>query len=332
MNTTTKTKKQLPRKSAPPGALASVYRSLYRSRRHRRTITAGQMAKNMPPLPRTSGEVELSSQAAVMRRITSTDLDTIAHRLSSRDHAILTDLDRTHVLTGAQLQRLHFSNINTSCRARDRRRVLNRLTDLDLVSTLERRIGGTRAGSAGHVYTLTPAGRRLQALQRGQQLTKRLRRAHTPGAPFLNHALAISEIYVTLVEASRNQNFHVSTFDTEPACWHPAGNNRYLHPDAYTVLQAPTHQDCWWLEIDQATESLPRIVRKCRTYLDFLTHGGVGPDEVPPRILFTTPDAQRTDAIQKVIIKLTTTEIEHLICVTTHSDAPTFLITELAAP
>ena len=286
----------------------------------------------MPPLPRTSGEVELSSQAAVMRRITSTDLDTIANRLSSRDHAILTDLDRTHVLTGGQLQRLHFSNINTTCRARDRRRVLDRLVQLDLVSTLDRRIGGIRAGSAGHVYTLTPTGRRLQALQRRQKLTKRLRRARTPGAPFLNHALAISEIYVTLVEASRNQNFQVSTFDTEPACWHPAEHGRYLHPDAYLVLATPTHQDCWWLEIDQATESLPRIKRKCRSYLDFLTHGGLGPDEVPPRILFTTPDTDRSDAIQKVITTLSTTETTHLISVTTHTDAPRILITELAAP
>jgi hypothetical protein len=86
------------------------------------------------------------------------------------------------------------------------------------------------------------------------------------------------------------------------------------------------------LEIDQATESLPRIKRKCRTYLDFLTHGGLGPDEVPPRILFTTPDAQRTDATQKVITKLTTTETNHLISVTTHEGAPNILITELAAP
>jgi Replication-relaxation len=69
-----------------------------------------------------------------------------------------------------------------------------------------------------HIYTFTPAGRRLQALQRGQQLTKRLRRARTPGAPFLDHALAISEIYVTLVEASRNNDFHLSTFQGEPAC------------------------------------------------------------------------------------------------------------------
>jgi Replication-relaxation len=267
-----------------------------------------------------------------MRRIATAHLATLADQLSDRDKAILTDLERVRVLTGAQLQRLHFASIEAGARARDRRRVLQRLTDLDLVFTLDRRIGGIRAGSAGHVYTLTPAGRRLQALQRGQQLTKRLRRARTPGAPFLNHALAISDIYVTLVEASRINDFHVSRFESEPACWHPIGNGRYLHPDAYLVLATSTHRDCWWLEIDQSTESRPRIKRKCRSYLDFLTHGGLGPDEVPPRILFTVPDVTRSNAIQKVINALTTTETGQLICVTTHECAPKMLITELAAP
>jgi Replication-relaxation len=267
-----------------------------------------------------------------MRRITTTHLIMLADQLSDRDKAILTDLERTRVLTGAQLQRLHFDPNNAPSRARDRRRVLQRLTELDLVTTLDRRIGGIRAGSAGHIYTLTPAGQRLQALRCGEQLTERLRRPHTPGAPFLDHTLAISETYVTLIEASRHQNFHVSTFLGEPACWHPAGNNQYLHPDAYLVLATSTHQDCWWLEVDQATESLPRIKHKCRTYLNFLTHGGTGPDTAPPRILFTTPDTDRTDAIQKVITKQTTTETDQLICVTTHEDAPKFLITELTNP
>lgn len=189
----------------------------------------------------------------LMRRITTAHLATLADQLSERDQAILADLERTRVLTGAQLQRLHFGSISQASRARDRRRVLTRLTDLDLVSMLDRRIGGIRAGSTGHIYTLTPAGQRLLALRRGQQLPKRLRRARTPGAPFLTHALAISEIYVTLIEASRHHDFRVSTYDTEPACWHPAGNGTHLHPDAYTVLQTSTHQDCWWLEIDQNT-------------------------------------------------------------------------------
>jgi hypothetical protein len=267
-----------------------------------------------------------------MRRITTAQLATLADQLSDRDKSILMDLERVRVLTGAQLQRLHFDPISHNSRARDRRRVLQRLTDFDLVSTLDRRIGGIRAGSAGHIYTLTPAGRRFLALQRGQQLPKRLRRPRTPGAPFLDHALAVSEIYVTLTETSRHQDFHVATFATEPACWHPTGANQYLHPDAYLVLATPTHRDCWWLEIDQATESLPRITRKCRTYLNFLTHGGAGPDTVPPRILFTTPDATRSDAIRKVITKQTTTETEYLICVTAHADASKLLITELTQP
>lgn len=256
-----------------------------------------------------------------MRKIT-------ADQLSDRDHAILTDLDRARVLTGGQLQRLHFTNTNP----RVRRRVLQRLVDLDLVSTLDRRIGGIRAGSAGHIYVLTPAARHLLAAQRGQTLTKRLRRTRTPGEPFLNHALAISEIYVALTEASRTHQFRVSTYHTEPACWHPTRNGHYLKPDAYTVLQMPTHQDCWWLEIDQSTETLPRIKRKCRTYLDFLIHGGVGPHKVPPRILFTTPDNDRRDAIHKVITKHTSTDTKHIISATTHADAPKFLISELTQP
>lgn len=266
-----------------------------------------------------------------MRRITTASLITLADQLSDRDQSILADLEHTRVLTGAQLQRLRFTHIEASSRARDRRHVLTRLTDLGLVSTLDRRIGGIHAGSTGHIYTLTPAGRRLQALQRGQQPPIRLRRPRTPGAPFLNHALTISDIYVALIEASRTHSFAVSTFDTEPACWHPTGNSCSLYPDAYLVLTTSTHQDCWWLEIDQATESLPRITRKNRTYLNFLTHGGLGPDGLPPRILFTTPDTTRRDAIQKMITKLTA-QADQLICVTTHADAPKFLITELTAP
>jgi hypothetical protein len=263
-----------------------------------------------------------------MRRITTTRLAT----LTERDRAILADLERLRVLTGAHLQRLRFDHINPGSRARDRRSVLQRLTDLGLVSTLDRRIGGIRAGSAGHVYTLAPAGHRYLALQRGQPLPPRSRRLHTPSTPFLAHALAISGIYVSLIEASCHHDFQVRTFTTEPACWQPTGTGRDLKPDAYTVLKAPTYQDCWWLEIDRATESLPKIIRKCRTYFDFLTHGGVGPDEVPPRILFTTPDTDRRNAIQDVIIKQASTETSQLICVTTHDNAPTFLITELFDP
>jgi hypothetical protein len=257
-----------------------------------------------------------------MRPITSKDLDKIARSLSPRDHAILTDLDRTQVLTGVQLQRLHFTHIDTRSRARDRRRVLQRLTALGLVSTLDRRVGGSPAGSTSHVYTLTPVGRSLLVGHHQHQHRR------NPGAPFITHALAISEIYVTLTEASRDHDFHVARFTAEPTCHNH--HDRHLKPDAYLVLQTATHRDCWWLEIDQATESLPRIKHKCRTYLEFLTYGGLGPDGVPPRILYTAPNIQRCEAIKNVITQLSIQD-NHLIDAITHADASKFLITELLA-
>lgn len=259
-------------------------------------------------------------------------LATHIDHLSQRDHAILADLERIRVLTGEHLQRLHFTEISASARGRDRRRVLQRLTHHGFVSTLDRRIGGIRAGSTGHVYTLAPTARRLFDM-RHDQPPRRALRSRTPGPLFLNHALATSEIYVTLTETSRANSFQVSTFDTEPVCWHRIDNNRYLKPDAYVVLEATTHKDCWWLEIDQATETRPRIKRKIQSYLDHLTTGGTGPDNLPPRILFTTPNTTRTTTIGKVITPLTTAaQTDQVICVTTHTDAPGFLIKELAEP
>ena len=45
-------------------------------------------------------------------------------------------------------------------------------------------------------------------------------------------------------------------------------------------------------EIDQATESIPRLRAKCRAYLDFLAAGSVGPRWRAPPVLITTSDQQ----------------------------------------
>jgi len=211
---------------------------------------------------------------------------------------------------------------------------MTRLHDLGLVTTLQRRIGGARAGSAGHVYTLTPAGHRFLAIAQGEPRPPRMRPSTTPSTLFLAHTLAISDIYVQLITASRDHHdVHLATFTTEPQCWWPIGHGDYLKPDAYLVLQTAIHRDCWWLEIDQETESLPRIKRKCRTYLDYLTHGGLGLDGVPPRILFTVPSPQRAHAINGVIVALTSkTTADQLICVVIHESASKLLITELVTP
>lgn len=253
----------------------------------------------------------------------------LADQLAAHHTTVLPHLARVRLLTGAHLDRLlaqpHLSEQTT---ARNRRRTMTRLHDLGLVTTLGRRIGGVRAGSAGHVYTLTPAGHRVLATLTGQPCLPPVKKPATPGTLFLAHTLAISDIYVSLHEAAQCHNFHVSTFTSEPQCWQPTGHGDYLKPDAYCVLSTATHRDCWWLEIDQATESVSRVRTKCRAYLDYLSHGGLGPDNVPPRVLFTTPDQPRTTAIKQIITTLSTQD-SNLINTITRTNAPQFLIKEL---
>ena len=253
----------------------------------------------------------------------------LACQLTNHYTTPLPHLARARLLTGAHLDRLlarpHLSEQTT---ARERRRIMTRLHDLGLVTTLGRRIGGVRAGSAGHVYTLTPTGHRVLATLSDQPCPPHVKKPATPGTLFLGHTLAISDIYVSLHDAAQCHNFHVSTFTTEPACWQPTGHGNYLKPDAYCVLSTATHRDCWWLEIDQATESVSRVRTKCHAYLHYLSHGGLGPDDVPPRVLFTTPDQPRTTAITQIITTLSTRD-SNLINATTRTNATEYLIKEL---
>ena len=263
-------------------------------------------------------------------RLNCAHLTQLANQLSERCTTPLPHLARVRLLTGAHLDRLlAHPDTTPETTARDRRRIMTRLHNLGLVTTLQRRIGGVRAGSAGHIYTLTPTGHRVLAALHNQPCPPHIKKPTTPGTLFLAHTLAISDIYVRLIEASRHHKVTLSSFVTEPRCWQSTGHGDYLKPDSYCVLSTTTHQDCWWLEIDQATESLPRIRTKSRAYLDYLTHGGIGPDNVPPRILYTAPDTPRTNAIKQLITTLTTES--ELISVTTHADVPKFLIAELVA-
>ena len=113
------------------------------------------------------------------RRATWAAVARIAEGLSERDKAIVRDVGLVRVLTGRQVERLHFSELEGVHRDRTRRRVLERLVALGLFTTLERRIGGVRAGSAGLVFALGPAGQRLLALDAREDFG----RGRQPGMP-----------------------------------------------------------------------------------------------------------------------------------------------------
>jgi hypothetical protein len=234
-------------------------------------------------------------------------LERLIVQLSARDRAILLDLARVRVLTGDQLTRLHFSDLSVVTRDRMRRRVLARLVDHCLAATLDRTIGGSRAGSSGLIYTLGVAGQRALPLLGAQTAVHGPTRARSPWTPstlFLGHTVAISDLYVALREWERAHVLTLARFAAEPASWHPNSLGGYLKPDAYAVLQTSDVEDCWWCEVDQATESLPTLKRKLLSYVDFARAGQVGPERIMPRVLLTVPHDHRLAGVRTIIESL----------------------------
>jgi hypothetical protein len=238
------------------------------------------------------------------RRVIGARVAEVARGLSERDKAILDDVGRVRVLTGRQVERLHFAELAGRHRDRTRRRVLERLVHLQLLTPLERRIGGVRAGSAGLVFALGPAGQRLLAVH-DHGTGARVRRPGTPTPRFMIHNLAVAELYVGLTEAARGGAFTLTGFRAEPACWWRTGEGVWVKPDAFAVVASGDVEDSWAIEVDQATESLPTLRRKLKVYLDLVASGERGPDGgVLPRVLVTVPEAGRLRAVREVVSSL----------------------------
>jgi hypothetical protein len=247
-------------------------------------------------------------------------------RLSVRDWAIIDSLARVRVLTGSQIERLHFADLSPLTRGRTRRGVLARLAAWGVIASLERRIGGVRGGSAGAVWSLDVAGQRLHALRSPDAGgSVRQRRPWTPGRLFLAHGLAVSEVYVSVVELSRTNGFRVARFTTEPACWWRSGAAGWLKPDALVVLDGGDLADYWWLEVDRDTESGPTLRRKLLAYVDFVNHGQRGPDDVTPRVLLTVPNQVRYQVAQRILAGLPDPAIR-LVTVVEHTEAGAALV------
>ena len=222
------------------------------------------------------------------KRLTATKLERLLDALSERDIAILVDVACNRVLTGAQLDRLHFVTIAPTARNRVRRKVLARLVALDVLVTLERRIGGARAGSKGLVFAPGVAGQRLLPLlaaEYAELAATRARRPWTPGERFLKHSLDVSELYARLREQERAGVLKLARWAVESAAVLPDGFGGLIRPDASVLLQAGDVEDSWVIEVDRATESEPTLRRKLLSYVDFANAGQLGPDSVIPRVL-----------------------------------------------
>jgi hypothetical protein len=238
-------------------------------------------------------------------RVRLAHVEHIFDQLTARDREILKTLNRVRLATGSQLQRLHFSDLSGKSAAVVRWRVLKRLVEWRVIVPTDRRIGGSLRGSSEMAFALDTAGQRiLQMLLGADGDITRLRRPGIPGALLLRHTLAVTELYVRLVEHTKTGGISIDTFHAEPSAWLPDGLGGWLKPDAYMVLRSASYVDDWAIEVDRATESVPTLKRKLLAYLDFFNRGQRAPSGVMPRVLIVVQTEARHDAVAAMLRQL----------------------------
>jgi Replication-relaxation len=224
-------------------------------------------------------------------------------RLSERDRAILRQVGELRLMSARQIQAIHFPSErhdNELAATRARQRVLTRLCRERLLSPLQRRVGGVRAGSAGLVLALGPIGQRVLTANGPR------RRSYEPTLRFFDHTLAASQLAVELNVAARAGVLELLSWEAEPQSWREfswLGGRRVLRPDAFVSLGSSGYELRWFCEIDRSTESVPTVLRKCQLYADYYqsgqeqaAHGGVF-----PRVCWIVPDETRAERLRAAI-------------------------------
>ena len=238
-------------------------------------------------------------------------------RLTNLDHRILEAVARLNVASHKQLRELFYDD--TPSAKRTARADLARLTNERILGRLERRVGGVRAGSDGYIYALDVVGQRIAHPDR-----RRYRPPWTPRPTQVAHALAVTELYVTLT-AAQAPGTTVRTFHAEPAAWRsysgPGGGRAHLKPDAFVICDAEDFEYRYFVEVDRATESTTRILAKSRDYVRYWQSGREqATTGLFPLVVWVVPDANRHAQLVSALSELPP---EHwsLFVVTTASEA-----------
>jgi len=248
-------------------------------------------------------------QGAAMTGVSPSSLILLAEQLNDREKQVLDAVERFRLTRGDQLRRLFFNGISTEAgSARLCRRSLARLADAGLLTRLGRRVGGTRAGSSGHVFAITAAGRRLNAYLSGSGKPSN-RGVHEPGQPFVAHTLAIVDLYVALVEAERAGTLELLAFETEPGCWRTfnavLGTAQTLKPDAHVRIAADDYEYASFVEVDCGTEGKGALLRKAHVYLSYYRSGREQAQQgLFPKVVWLAATENRTRFLSKLLLVL----------------------------
>ena len=220
---------------------------------------AGRSAKSTGP-----NTPPLSDAEQRERRLSRRALDLLDQSLPQRDRDVLDFVAAHRFLTTRQLERFVFTgHASGETSARVARRVLARLERSLLLASLDRRIGGVRAGSSATIWQLTSGAARLLRAD-GVNF-----RRPDPSPRFLLHCLAVGDVHLALRDI-RGGDVRRVEVQIEPASWRsftgPGGERRTLQPDLAAVVRAADFDERWFLEVDLGTESINTVLRKCAQY------------------------------------------------------------------
>ena len=241
-----------------------------------------------------------------MTLLNTSKLEQIRAELIDKDFRILTLLRDLRYMKTDQIRRIFYPEGERTlhaCKVATFKN-LNRLKALGLVSHMEKRIGGVRAGSQGMIWYITEAGVRLLLLGTEEQNSRK--RRLEPSPTFLRHIVAVTETLVQIVEICRNDPvMKLSTIEVEPACWRgyqKGGKNISLRPDLYAKTITGDFFDHLFIEVDLDTESPPAIVEKCRRYLEYYQTGREQKTSgVFPLVLWIVPSPERKERMTEAI-------------------------------
>ncbi|MGD1057365.1 MAG: replication-relaxation family protein, partial [Solirubrobacteraceae bacterium] len=196
----------------------------------------GRKAKLGAASPRFSPPKDLVS--ARSSYITPERVFLVSRELVERDWQILNFVSECRLASGKQLVRQFWQTADREASAaRAGRRALKRMADWRVLDPMPRRIGSRRSGSDALVYGVGRLGARLLA-QRGYSGP----RIEAPGALYVAHTLACTELVVVLQEADREGVLELIETQFEPACWRGfigAGGSRVvLKPDLFVRVGA----------------------------------------------------------------------------------------------
>lgn len=281
-------------------------------------LASSAMTPN-PPNGAGSRRPKPTKDLLTRRRLSPRQLAVISEQLSARDRQALRTVSRFRVMSGAQLGELLWDEVSPNARARVARRGLARLARLGVLQPLSRRVGGERSGSASTTFAVGRAGQYL--LKSG----RRVRAAHTPGARYLAHTLAVAQLYVDLVAVERQEQAELVRFEPEPECWRPYmagfGARQILKPDAFLKLARGDYEFSWFIEQDMATEALTTVKSKAARYHDYFRTGTEQSARgVFPRVVWTVPDERRAEAVRETLGQLPA-PAHRLFVVATTADA-----------